>query len=148
MQLPKSRLETLRFTLGLKKRKKEKKKSRMPFILNAFLKMSAHCFPAGNCSIIKYTRIPTGFQSDNKKVHHSVFLLSMWFTSESNKKSHYTLLFHVRTLCHPRSKVNTIENYLDLRENEKKICFQHLMVSKHRKTWAEGKYRKTTGGNG
>lgn len=92
----------------------------MPFILNAFLKMSAHCFPAGNCSIVKYTRIPAGFHSDNKKVHHSVFLLSTWFTSESNKKSHYTLLFHVRTLCHPRSKVNTIENYLDLRENEKK----------------------------
>jgi len=30
-------------------------------------KMSAHCFPAGNCNIIKYIRIPAGFQSDDKK---------------------------------------------------------------------------------
>lgn len=30
-------------------------------------KKSAHCFPAGNCSIIKYVRIPAGFQSDDKK---------------------------------------------------------------------------------
>lgn len=37
----------------------------MPFILNALKKKkkAAHCFPAGNCSIIKYVR----FQSDDKK---------------------------------------------------------------------------------
>lgn len=62
MELPKSRLETLRFILPLKK-----KKSWMPFILNVFKKMFPHCFPAGNYTIIKYIRIPAGYQSDNKK---------------------------------------------------------------------------------
>lgn len=60
--------------------------------------MSAHCFPVCKCSIIKYIyiRIPAGFQTTDKKVHHLVFPLSIQFTSESNKKSHYILLFHVR----------------------------------------------------
>lgn len=42
--------------------------------------------------------------------------------------------------CCPGPKVNTVENYFNVRENENKNL-QHLLVSKHRKQ-AEWKYRK------
>lgn len=131
MQLPKSRLETLRFILQLKKKRKQN-----ALHFNAFKKMFAHCFPAGNCSIIKYIRIPAGSQSNNKKVHHLVFLVNIEFTSErQKKKTHTVYYFYVSDPPHPRRpcpKVNTVENCFNLRENENKNL-QHLMVSKHRK---------------
>lgn len=79
-----------------------------------------------------------------KKVHHLVFLLSIQFTPESNK-SHYILPFHGRPSLPPLlQSEHSFENYFNFRENENKNL-QHLIVSKHRTTRAEGKYRKGPG---
>lgn len=82
----------------------------MPFILNALKKKFVHCFPAGNCSIIKYIRIPAGFQSDNWKTHLAG--LPVQYTVHPRKrqkkkeKSHYFSMSDPP--CHPCPKV---ENY-------------------------------------
>lgn len=78
----------------------------MPFILNALLKNVCTLFSCWQLSIIKYIRIPDGFQSDNKKVYHLVFWLNIQFTSESNKKLCYTLHFYVTPslLSRPQSE--------------------------------------------
>lgn len=77
-----------------------------------------------------------------KKVHHLVFLLSIQFTPESNNKSHYMLPFRGRPSPPPiLQSEHGFENYSNFRENENKNL-QHLIVSKHRTTRAEGKYRK------
>lgn len=99
----------------------------MPFILNALIKKFVHCFPAGNCSIIKYIRIPAGFQSDNWKTH-LVFLFSIQFTPESDqkkKKKKITLLFYVRPSLLP------MPQSWKLLQEKMKTNLQHLMVSKH-----------------
>lgn len=131
MQLPKSRLETLRFTLPLRKRKK----SRMPFILNALKKKFVHCFPAGNCSIIKYIRIPAGLQSDNWKRTWLVFLFSIQFTPKSDKKKRrkIALLFYVRPSLPP------MPQSWKLLQEKMKTNLQHLMVSKHGQRANRGK---------
>lgn len=96
----------------------------MPFILNALKKKFVHCFPAGNCSIIKYIRIPAGFQSDNWKTH-LVFLFSIQFTPESDKKKKITLFFYVRPSLPP------MPHSWKLLQEKMKTNLQHLMVSKH-----------------
>lgn len=130
MQLPKSRLETLRFTLPLRKRKK----SRMPFILNALKKKFVHCFPAGNCSIIKYIRIPAGFQSDNWKTHLAGLPVQYTVHPESDKKKRkITLLFYVRPSLPP------MPQSWKLLQEKMKTNLQHLMVSKHGQRANRGK---------
>lgn len=107
--------------------------------------MFAHCFPAGNCSIIKYIRIPAGSQSNNKKVHHLVFLVNIEFTSERQKKKkpHTVYYFYVsdRPPRRPCPKVNTVENCFNLREKKTKI-FSTLWFLSIGITYAEWKYRK------
>lgn len=92
----------------------KEKKSRMPFILNALKKKFVHCFPAGNCSIIKYIRIPAGFQSDNWKTHLAG--LPVQYTvhprkRQKKKKNHTTFLCQTLPATHaPKLKTTSREN--------------------------------------
>lgn len=99
----------------------------MPFILNALKKKFVHCFPAGNCSIIKYIRIPAGFQSDNWKTHLAG--LPVQYTvhprKRQKKKRKITLLFYVRPSLPP------MPQSWKLLQEKMKTNLQHLMVSKH-----------------
>lgn len=82
----------------------------MPFILNVFLKMFAHGFPAGNCSIIKYIK--------EYRLDCSLTIKSIARVNNTAHLRKQPLTWHRRYLrtpeppCRPQPKLSTVLNYL------------------------------------